>query len=85
MTIEEKAKAYDGVLKQIKECTPDENGFIIIYPQEIFPELKESEDERIRKWLIGYFNQYIIDGMPQVFGNGLNVKDVIAWLEKQGE
>ena len=51
----------------------------------IFPELAESEDEMIRKWLIGYFNQYIIDGMPQVFGNGLNVKDVIAWLKKQGE
>lgn len=51
----------------------------------LFPELKESEGEKIRKWLIGYFNQYIIDGMPQVFGNGLNVKDVLAWLEKQGE
>ena len=53
--------------------------------EKLFPELKESEDEKIRKWLIGYFNQYIIDDMPQVFGNGLNVKDVLAWLEKQGE
>ena len=51
----------------------------------LIPEVEESEDEKIRQWLIGYFNQYIIDGMPQVFGNGLNVKDVIAWLEKQGK
>lgn len=53
--------------------------------EQIFPELAQSKDERIRKWLIGYFNQYIIDDMPQVFSNGLNAKDILAWLEKQGK
>lgn len=49
-----------------------------------FPELKESEDERIRKWLIGYFHQYKEDRMEK-YANGLKVESIIAWLEKQGE
>ena len=73
MTQEEKAKAYDKALKVIKECNPDENGFITIYPQEIFPELEESEDERIRKEIIEYIK------------TGTYRKDWLAWLEKQGE
>ena len=95
LSIEEKARRYDEAIKIAKsnyetivqmdeDCTFAKEGIVNTFHR-MFPELKESEDERIRKWLIGYFNQYIIDGMPQVFGNGLNVKDVIAWLEKQGE
>lgn len=79
---------YNNALVKLQEALAPKNGYEIsgltrACIEEIFPELKESEDEKIRKWLIGYFNQYIIDGMPQVFGNGLNVKDVISWLEKQ--
>ena len=85
MNYEEKAKAYDKALEAMKDCEPDKDGYVTIRPCDIFHELAESEDERIRKWLIGYFNQYIIDGMPQVFGNGLNIKDVLAWLEKPGK
>lgn len=54
--IEEKAKAYDEALKVIKGYNPDENGFITIYPQEIFPELKVSDDERICNGLIKLLN-----------------------------
>ena len=50
--------------------------------EDIFPELKESEDEKIRKWLIGYFHQYKEDGMEE-YANGLKVESIIAWLEKQ--
>ena len=84
LSIEEKAIAYDKALKQIKELTPDENGFVTIYPNEIFPELAESEDERIRKELLEHCkNQakpYIQTGnkCPQI-------QSWIAWLEKQGE
>lgn len=52
--------------------------------QSVFPELKESEDERIRKELLEYCkNQaepYILTGnkCPQI-------DSWIAWLEKQGE
>lgn len=42
----------------------------------VFPELKENEDERIRKTLIRYMASVIdIDGIKG--------KDIIAWLEKQ--
>jgi hypothetical protein len=51
---------------------------------DIFPELKESEDEKIRNWLIGYFRQYKEDGMEK-YANGLKVESIIAWLEKQGK
>ena len=51
----------------------------------IFPELKESEDERIRKaihiyldWLDGRNKDYQPKG-------DYSIKDMIAWLEKQGE
>ena len=42
----------------------------------------ESEDEKIRKALIHLINEQ--DGFLTAI-NGISVKDVIAWLEKQGE
>ena len=47
-----------------------------------FPELKESEDERIRKALITFFQRFPYDSIEQA---GTNAKEAIAWLEKQGE
>lgn len=83
LSIEEKAKAYDEALKQIKECTPDENGFVTIYPNEIFPTLRESEDERIRKRMLQGFKDY---NEPEYeWCKGVKVKECITWLEKQGE
>lgn len=84
LTIEQKAKAYDEALKQIKECTLDENGFVTIYPNEIFPALKEREDEKIRKHLIVLFKDEYGKNSNARFA-GIKVKDIIAWLEKQGE
>ena len=46
----------------------------------IFPELKEDEDERIRKTLIEYFNVY-----PKDYYGELKKSHILAWLEKQGE
>ena len=46
----------------------------------IFPELQESEDERIRKGLIDMFQRH-----PYCEINGLKTKDIVAWLEKQKE
>lgn len=43
-------------------------------------ELKESEDEKIRKGLINYFNDFTLP----TFG-GLDPKKILAWLGKQGE
>ena len=54
--------------------------------ENIFPELKESEDERIRKELIENFKWFCGD-YPETTKWGkddnLLVKDIIAWLEKQ--
>jgi hypothetical protein len=49
--------------------------------QGIFPELTESEDERIRKSLISHFRNNSVSES----WSGINVKKVLAWLEKQGE
>lgn len=46
----------------------------------IFPELKESEDEKIRKKLITFFQRFPYERIDDA---GTNVKEAIAWLEKQ--
>lgn len=48
----------------------------------IFPELKESEDERIRKWLICGMNA-LKEQKTETFST-IPIDDAIAWLEKQG-
>ncbi len=85
MTQEEKSKAYDEALELMKDCIPDENGLVHVRPDEIFHELnKESEDEKIRKKLIDTFNFYD-PAMNSPFLLGIHRKDIIAWLEKQGQ
>ena len=76
LSIEEKAKAYDKVREKIAVR------FGTNVAEEIFSEFEESEDERIRKGLINYFNHH---------KNGINIfygikgDDILAWLEKQGK
>jgi hypothetical protein len=48
----------------------------------IFPELKESEDEKIRKALVKYFTSRITNPDYEIYG--IPFKEVLAWLEKQG-
>lgn len=50
----------------------------------VIPELAESEDERIRKRLIEYFEGFRM-GNAEVKWEGLNVQEVLVWLEKQKE
>ena len=49
----------------------------------IFPELKESEDEKNEKVRIGLIKAFNTVGKSE--WGGLNVQDILAWLEKQGE
>lgn len=49
MTEKEKAKAYDEALERAKKLHDK------IDIKEIFPELSESEDERIKKAIIEFF------------------------------
>ena len=80
MTEKEKAKAYDEAIERAKKLYG--NGII----EEIFPELKESKDKKIREAIL----KGLIDcrDAPDLgwsnFG-GIHIDDCIAWLEKQGE
>ena len=81
LSIEEKARAYDGALERAKELMT--KGYDVLMP-ELFPELKESEDEcveKIRKDIISYLNNRQITSISE---SGATEK-WISWLEKQGE
>ena len=49
----------------------------------LFPELKKSKDENIRKALMQNIKERF--GTKGNMGEGLDMPDVLAWLEKQGE
>lgn len=71
MTREEAIEVYNGLINEkIKEAF------------EFFaPELRESEDERIRKELIAFFQ----DDLRGDYWHDLEVGHILAWLEKQKE
>ena len=73
-------KKYKEALSWIKNVYPLFEGAVKEDAEHFFPELKESEDEKIRKELIEHFKHY--SG-----GDNVSIKfpEWIAWLEKQGE
>lgn len=85
-TIEEKAKAYDKALQIARKIN---NGEGVTAPSDwticetIFPELKESEDEKIRKWIITQLELKSDVNNPHDLE--LMILKSIAWLEKQGD
>ena len=83
MTQEEKAKAYDEAIERARKWydANTNEGYRSIF-ESIFPELQESEDEMIRKKLITFFQRF---PYTNLYDASLNAKDVLAWLEKQGE
>lgn len=62
---------------------PGTNEALKVVLEDTYPELKESEDERIRKMLIDVYKTADMGG--EIFGKGITYKQVIAWLEKQKE
>ena len=80
LSIEEKAKAYDEALERARNLHKDavemENNMTTKICEIIFPELKESEDEKIRKRIIQALHGDVLD-MEET-------TKAIAWLEKQG-
>lgn len=83
MTIEEKAKAFDEALERARKMlNMILDNELIGFPdqiREIFPQLCENEDERIRKALVEYF------APPVSFTTvrGIPVQKVRDWLENQ--
>ncbi len=81
LSIEEKAKRYDEILARAKGANvpyykEDIMSKVKEFVDYLLPELKESEDEKIRKELIDYLKEFVpFDDTGRY----------IAWLEKQGE
>ena len=82
LSIEEKAKAYDEA-KLRMSAAYNSNRCTIGFMNEIFPELRESEDERIRKELLNAF-QESEDSLYMVLTPHRR-ESFIAWLKKQGK
>lgn len=84
LTIEQKAEAYDLALERAKKLY--EQGTITESLSYVFPELRESEDERIRKALICHISKISteipVGALHRI--NGVDIPDILAWLEKQG-
>jgi len=82
-TIEQKAKAYDEALERAKNIYkrfPSSDTAVVIC-EKIFPELRESEDEKIRKELLDFVRSFWTDHkekLPQT-------SRWVTYLEKQKE
>ena len=82
--IERKAKAYDEALERYKAKQEYESKEVHKFIEYIFPELAESEDEKIRKSLKDCF-EWLRDDARWTDVYGSSFESVFTWLEKQGE
>lgn len=82
MTQEQKAKAYDKAVQEAFIAYKDEDKHLKATLERIFPELKESEDERIKK---GIYNalRYLETVLSwDALDYGVDILDAYEWLEK---
>ena len=86
-TIEEKARAYDEALSRAKkEWSNNLDNAYKNYRERleiIFPELAESEDEKIRKALVELVKCNERSGYTLL--NNVSTSSMLVWLEKQAE
>lgn len=76
LSIEEKAKAYDDAIERaIRMFSEKELNYL-------FPEFTESEDEKIRKVLIGWINLEPSTSFNNTF-DGFSKEQILAWLENK--
>ena len=83
MDYEKKYNKLVNAIKVLQETNPSDEG-VQNWVKDNVPELRESEDERIKKTLIDYFKDYKtqeVIGIETFFG--IPTDDIIAWLEKQ--
>ena len=79
MTEKEKARAYDEALERAKKLY--EQGTITESLNYVFPELTESEDERISREITEFILTHRIDEPNDIE----DTNSWLVWLEKQGE
>lgn len=87
-TMVKTCEKYYNVLEKAEQIynsdfKPDEAAILAKYLPMIFPELKMSEEERIKKALIKILNEIVINTNYKELGIDYNIRDMIAWLEKQ--
>lgn len=82
-TAAEKAKAYDKALEWMRKVYPTLTGADKEDAEYYFPELKESEDEKMLRTIIRGFENWKSNGMETF--NNTKVDDILAYLEKQKE
>ena len=80
----EKVKAYDKAFGRAKALyakgAPDS-----LHLEEMFPELKESEDDEIIKWIIDDIRYNMINDPLNNSEYKKKAENAISWLEKQGQ
>lgn len=83
MTTEEKARAYDEALDRMKHVVvvPENEKALRALKETIFPELAESEDERIRKEIQKFLRDNCGAGQEAY----TKCEEWCYWLEKQKE
>ena len=77
-------KKYKDALEWARKVMQGKVGFVLDDVLEKFPELKESEDERIIKSLKDCF-EWLRDDARWTDVYGSSFESVFAWLKKQGE
>ena len=88
LSIEEKAKAYDEAIKRLEDINTGKCQKTFVFTEGlfdyIFPELKESEDDRMVKFIKNQlFN--IKKTITENYELDAKLTKAIGWLEKQGE
>ena len=77
LSIQGKATRYEQAIKVAQRFYNNSVATIKKELEDIFPELKESDDERIRKNIIATIHLYYGEPLED------EAKEMIAWLEKQ--
>ena len=72
-------KKYKNALEWARQVMTGETGFIRKDVEEVFPELAESNDEKIRKEIVDFITS------SNKYGTNERCEAWLAWLEKQGE
>lgn len=76
-------KKYEDLINKLNDAKKTKGGYTFkSVIDEIVPENVESKDERVRKCLLSHFSRYQED---EIFLNGITMKQIVSWLEKQGE
>lgn len=84
LSIEQKTQRYDKAIKRANELNyvSDKDSLQRKTVEHIFPELKESEDEKVEKAIFGM----VYDSDNELWSSyDVSKSDVLDWLEKQGK